>query len=417
LLLAAAPAAAADPFYEDLLRKGLRDHGRGDFKLAAKRIRIACFGFLEEPPLLTKCLIHLALVQGAAQDREGFSESWERILEIEERFGSYSEVDLPAAKNEFESRALEWISPEELLFSPTFAALLRQQRQDELDSLSPEETRRELETLLASDPENRTLLFRLAELEWDRQKLRRAAQLLDRLLALEPDDQQARCLRGRVAIAPSCTSPPEDADSAASYMACLLKLERFEEAGALLLQLPEELREEKGISGMKARISESESIGERSASDPVAFEGVPAADPQGDTLSTPEEDRADLLRIRDLIDGATTADQLADVLRLAIDLAETHPESQDAQFLAAEAAYRNSQWAEAVHLFRRGGRPPADRAALLFYFAVSLFEDGQHEEAARVLGPALPSLERTVLVDSYAARILGEKETPGDGSL
>jgi predicted Zn-dependent protease len=405
----------------------MRDHGRGDFALAAKRIRIACFGFLEAPPLLTECLIRLALAQGAAQDREGFSTTWERILEIEERFGSYSEIDLPVAKTEFESRALEWIPPEELRFSPTFAALLRERQHEELDSLSPEESRQDLETLLASDPENRTLLFRLAELEWGRQRFRRAAKLLDRLLALEPDDQQARCLRGRVAIsrkecepaasfAPSCTFPPEDTDSAASYLACLLKLERLDEARTLLLQLPEALREEKRISEIEARISESESTAKRSAGDPVPVEVVQEPDQQRDSLSTRENDRAEMLRIRDLIDAATTAEQLGEVLRLAADLAESHPESQEAQFLAAEAAYRNSRWAEAVHLFRRGGRPSMDRPVLLFYLAVSLFEEGQHEEAARVLGPALPSLERSALVDSYAARILGENGAPGDGS-
>src|ERR1700688_4941395 len=83
--LAAAPEAraATDPFYLDLLRDGSQAYDRGDYTAAAKQLRLACFGVLDEPERLAGCLTRLALAHGAAGDNRGFRKTLRTIAEVE----------------------------------------------------------------------------------------------------------------------------------------------------------------------------------------------------------------------------------------------------------------------------------------------------------------------------------------------
>ncbi len=99
---------------------------------------------------------------------------------------------------------------------------------------------------------------------------------------------------------------------------------------------------------------------------------------------------------------------LREALRLARQLADTHPDSKEAQYLAGEAAYRNSRWTEAAAYFRRGGAPGDDHPELLFYMAVAFYEVGDRPGAASALRRSLPNLQKTPYVESYAKRILGQ---------
>jgi len=105
---------------------------------------------------------------------------------------------------------------------------------------------------------------------------------------------------------------------------------------------------------------------------------------------------------------ATTVADLRESLRLARQVADAHPESKEAQYLAGEAAYRNSRWPEAAAYFRRGGIVGDDRPELLFYMAVAFYESGDPSSAASALKRALPGLQKTPFVDSYVKRILGQ---------
>jgi tetratricopeptide (TPR) repeat protein len=96
LAFGAHPAQAADPFYLELLRNGNHAYDRGDFATAARTLRLACFGMLDEPKELGACLARLALAQDKASDVEGFRETFVRLNEVEERFQGYSQADLPA---------------------------------------------------------------------------------------------------------------------------------------------------------------------------------------------------------------------------------------------------------------------------------------------------------------------------------
>lgn len=95
-IAAAPPLHAVDPFHADLLRDGVHASDRGDHATAARYIRLACFGMLDEPKLLGECLTRLALAQDKAGDKAGFRETFGRLVEVEERFQGYSQSSLPA---------------------------------------------------------------------------------------------------------------------------------------------------------------------------------------------------------------------------------------------------------------------------------------------------------------------------------
>lgn len=114
---AAPPLSAVDLFYVDLLRDGTHAFDRGDYALAARHFRLACFGMLDEPKALGECLARLALAQDKAGDTEGFRETFGRLVEIEERFQGYSQSTLPA-----ERRALLEQRMAALIPAPTLAA-------------------------------------------------------------------------------------------------------------------------------------------------------------------------------------------------------------------------------------------------------------------------------------------------------
>lgn len=119
------------------------------------------------------------------------------------------------------------------------------------------------------------------------------------------------------------------------------------------------------------------------------------------------EERDGLSRVRKVLSGTATAKDLRQAFDVARVVADAHPESVEAQHVAAEAAYRVSRWADAARYFQRGGEPPADQPELLFYMAVALYESGDAAKAAEILKRSLPNLERTPYVDAYAKKILG----------
>ncbi len=124
LVLAGPWALGADPFYENLLAKGTDQYNRRDVAAAARTLRLACFGLLEEPERLADGLVRLGLAQGAAGEREAFAETFRRLVEVEERFGGYGQAPIPdAVRAEFERLARTFLPPSTLSTSAGFGHL------------------------------------------------------------------------------------------------------------------------------------------------------------------------------------------------------------------------------------------------------------------------------------------------------
>jgi tetratricopeptide (TPR) repeat protein len=126
LLLAAWPArAAVDPFYQTLLREGEHAYDRKDYQAAAHDLRLACFGMLDEPRQLADCLARLALAQDRLNDVEAFRDTFQRLVEIEERFKAYSQAELtPELRGSLEQRLAARLPAATLAGAPAFRSTI-----------------------------------------------------------------------------------------------------------------------------------------------------------------------------------------------------------------------------------------------------------------------------------------------------
>jgi chemotaxis protein histidine kinase CheA len=297
LLGASAAHAAVDPFYQGLLRDGQYAFDRKDFATAARDLRLACFGMLDEPRQLAGCLARLALAQDAGGDVDGLRDTFRRLVEVEDRFKGYSQGELPAdLRSALETRLAARIPPATLAAAPAFRS-----------------------------------------------------------------SQQATAKPSQPAQKPA--APPSSVPAK-----------------------PEPAKPEPAKPAPAATVST-----------------VPAA-PKG--LS--DADRQKLEQARQLLGDQRPAKELRQAFDLARGVADAHPESKEAQLLAAEGAYRISRWKEATTYFQRGGDPGEDQPERLFYMAISLYETGDRAGAATLLKRALPNLKRTTYVDGYAKKILGQ---------
>ena len=127
-------------------------------------------------------------------------------------------------------------------------------------------------------------------------------------------------------------------------------------------------------------------------------------------MDLPATDRSRLDQARQLLLSASRIEDLQTPRQIASELISLHPDSREVRFLAAEVAYRGSQWAEAIRHFQHVEPPRPEETLLLFYYAVSLFESGEQDKAIPALRSVLPLIEQTPFVDSYVQRILGSEE-------
>lgn len=456
LAAAAAPSFAArpiDPFYLDLLREGERALAQGDARQAARDLRLACFGMLDEPPALAGCLGRLLLAEQVAGSDDAVATA-ARLVEVEERFEGFSRSDLAAEqKASIEARLAELLPAATLSRAPAFAAALARRRAARLDSLPERERVRELERLAAAEPAEPRWRIELADLDLDRG---RAAEGLARLEGL-PATGRVPCLRGEALAAldrcgealPALAACAERASAlrfARPRLACLLAAGDLSEAETHLASLPPSLGDDSSLRRLRrdlereqrraasAKPSEStakppeavpaptgspvepdETAGRAVATAPpdppapVAAAPLAAAPrvaaPPLASTATPEE-RAQLDALARQLASARRAGELTAALAEAKALADRRPELLEAQRLAGEIAYRSSRWADAATYLGRARLDPASRPELLFYLAVARFESGDRAGARTALEAVGSRLAPSPFVERYRQKIL-----------
>jgi tetratricopeptide (TPR) repeat protein len=452
--------AGTDPFYPGLLRDGKIAYDRGDYATAAKDLRLACFGLLNEPSLLTDCLVRLAVAQGAGNDAEGFRETFRRIAEVEDRFGAYGKAQLPPEiRAGFEQRLVSLIPAATLETIPVWKPLLQTKAEAQIAALPPKERRRELDSRLAKEPRSLTWNLLAAELDLEEGKAEPAIAHAVQAAATAPQDPRATCLRGltraygrhcpeALADLEPCPLAGREARFATALLGCRVELGTWRKAEDQLRTLAPEIKSDRRIAALAQQVAQHANtpaspaappIGTEKTTKPVAAPTRPAerpavpaqTPPAGPTPAATQKSGPDqpaavapvpapaarplslaegeaLERARRLLAANSSTKDLKEALRLAHEVAAAHPESKEAQYLSGEAAYRNSRWADAVAAFRRGGEPGDDHPELLFYLAVSLYEAGDPTAAAAALKRSLPKLQKTPYIESYARRILGQ---------
>lgn len=440
LLLAATHAtpalSAVDTFYLERLDSGVRAQQAGDHPTAVRQLRIAAFGLLDEPDRLTETLCRLGISQSALRDGDAFRETFQRVMEVEQRFpGAYSArlpLELRAA---FEEAVPRHIPEEELARLPLFAELAERRAELRLAGLPPRQRARELEARLRADPDNPARLLALGRLHLEDGRYRRARPYLDRALAIDPDDREALCLRGRgaaeandcptaAADLPRCPAAAAEPDLAADLLRCLVRLERWQPAGDFLLDLdpavrvaPQVARHETRVAGelppgaLEGAAASTDPAGQQDAaatgSQAPPTSPEPAAGNPPSPIPAPSQ-AEELERIRRRAAAAAGREALLGELEEARRLADGPQTSSEARILAGELAYRLADWQLARGYLSGAGAALDRRPLLQFYLAVALYETGELEEAQARLRRALPFLARTDLVETYETRILGE---------
>jgi tetratricopeptide (TPR) repeat protein len=379
---------------------------------------------LDEPRLLAEGLVHLALAQAEMSDQDGFLEAYRRLENLESRFGAYREAALETTiRSRFEVEAAARVEFPNLIAGEVTGGD-RAPAPAKGPELTPKKRRSQLKRVLRRDPQDTGALDALARLELLEGRPRKAGPLLDRLLILQPDNREARCLRGRAWLQLGeceravddlefCSYRGDQAGPAVDHLQCLVELEIWPRAAGLIGRLPGEMAEEPAIEALISRISEA---GER-----VEPPGSRRPETKSDTgpltaaLPTPRpgpQERQELEAVRSSAAEVSRPEELADLFRRSLALSEGHPRWQEARFLAAELGYRASLWAETTRLLGDGTEIPDERPDLLFYYAVALFEEERKDEASTALQRALPRLERTPFVDRYVEKILLAPATP-----
>ncbi|MCL4806473.1 MAG: hypothetical protein KJ062_01550 [Thermoanaerobaculia bacterium] len=248
-----APAAgAADDFYVSRLQEGRVALQTGRTAEAADLLRIACFGLLDNPPLLSEGIVWL----GLAQERQGrtadVDATLRRFLEAEKRFGGYDRIVLPAdARKEFDGILSRRLPQEVLLSMPSLVRLVETEEQ-KLARMPPAERARALAAKAKAEPENARWPLEQARLALGQGQAKDAVRFAGQAVALDPSSVEALQLRARAltarrnypeALADLAALPPGTVDSdpalRADLFVGLAAGKRWDEAREAARGLPE----------------------------------------------------------------------------------------------------------------------------------------------------------------------------------
>lgn len=418
----AADAPDVHPFYIQLLEEGIYTYHQGDASGAATELRLAVFGLLDAPELLSKGLAYLALAQEQAGDAEAARGTLGRLIAVEDRFATWHDLDLtPAVRQQTEELLMAAVPEEMLAASPGFRGLADERFLRRIAEMTPAERIAALGQQVEQRPGEPRWLVALATAELDAGDSREAARHADELLsddsgAGRPHHPTAHCILGIAAARnddcatvvehlEACPRSRQEEAVAVELLACRVKLRQWPAARQLLGELPPTLRDRRPVARLARKVDRAAPVPEPPAEPPQ--EGAEEASASG----LPDADATRLEEARQLLAQARRASELEEPLRIAREVADANPESSQAQHLAGEIAYRASRWEMAADYYRRGGEP--QRSEQRFYMAVALFESGDRQAAADVLESALPDLPRNPFVTSYVERILGEGNASG----
>jgi hypothetical protein len=268
---AAFARSAPHPFYGRLLSDGSRSLLGGDHQTAARQLRLAAFGLLDDPVLLVEALVQLSLAQVALQDESGASESISRVLEAERRFGAYAaavEAGLSLdVRREFEALLVDRFTEAQLRDQGSLARLGDERLQRDLAALSLADRRVRLEELLAAAPDDTRWSSQLAQMALDDLQLESAIAYATQVLEQNPADTAALCVRGvaraefgecegAAADLAACPRALDDQRYATGRIDCLARLGRLEEATAALAALPPALHAQKEIRRLERSVDD-----------------------------------------------------------------------------------------------------------------------------------------------------------------
>lgn len=121
LLTASMAAGQAEDFYKARLLAGYQAIRAQRAPEAIDQLRIAAFGLMDRPVLLTEALVRLALAQEAIASKEGAAETLKRFVEVERRFGGFADALLEnSARTAFRNFLAQHVPAPTIATLPSF---------------------------------------------------------------------------------------------------------------------------------------------------------------------------------------------------------------------------------------------------------------------------------------------------------
>lgn len=355
-------ASADDSFYETRFASGKQAYVEKRMPDAVTDLRIAAFGFLERPALLSETLVWLTLAETASARPERVRWALTRFLEVETKFHPYRQLALDApSRTAFEKVLVSTLSSDAIASIPSLA-----------DLVAP----------AARRPQPGSEQSRASA----RQPAPKPAATRPPVVAAAPAAKTAT----------SAASPPA-AKSAAPPVEIIPVVPpplKTESAPAAPAQAP---KSAPGPSGMPAVPQSLPAVVPKKAAAPVAVPAAPVPSAEEQAAQTIEKAKALL--------GQNRNDE---AFRMLSDLVGRMP-SRTARKYLLHAATRTHNWQTAaaqvpqVEPFRTG------EEVTMFYAAVALYHAGKTAEARPLLERSLPGVNPSPYVESYKQKILGRR--------
>lgn len=427
-MLRATPLVAEE-FYATRLRTGADLLRAGKPIDAIDELRIANFGFLNQPVLLEEGLCRLTLAYQAAARPAEVASTLLRIVDVERRFGgSFAKAALePDTRRQILDLLNQRVPVETLATVPAFAPVVETEEQ-KLGKLSPKERTKALEKRAGEEPTKTSWPLALARDAAARSDHRAAERWASRALELEPANAEAAALRGHaraarkewaLAIADLSVLSEARLKSDPTLLADLFVahagLKDWDTAAAFYARLGEELRALPAVSAAAKRMPKPTPGASGPAPAATSAPAAPApsgtAGPEPPPPPPPQPAAADskatvpetLSASRKLIAERNTTE----AQRLLVQAIQKTPGSRDLRKALLEAAVLNRDYPTAAAQVRFVDPLTEGEEPWMFYAAVASYEAGNLDAAKALMRRARGKVSGSPFVDYYSRRILG----------
>lgn len=420
-------AARADEFNDERLRAGQDAYSIRHYGEAIDQFRIAAFGSLDRPVVLSECLVRLALAQAAAEKTADTRATLDRFLEIERRFPVYAQANLqPDVRAAFKTLLFARLPQATILAVPSLAGQIETEEQ-KIERLPPADRRRALEAAAKREPGSVHWMLALSRDALDRGDPKEADRWASKALAVQANNADALSLRARArveraecaeALADLAAMSQEERASrpelAADTFVCLVEVRNFDAAAEISRRVPESQAARADVVRARAKLTAeqqrrvsdataaSKAAPKASTPAPAAAAAAPAAKPIPAPVDTAAQSKSALEESRRLV----LAGKSSEAERLLSVAIKADPGNRDLRLELLEAACLDRSYQNAVAQVPLV-KPIADsESTSLFYAAVALYETGKTDEARGYLQRAMPRVSGA-LVDEYSQKILG----------
>jgi len=436
-------SARAQDFYEKRLRAGQEAYSQKNLLQAVDELRIAAFGFMNTPTLLSETLVRLALAQSAAGKPAEAEATLSRFVDVEKRFATYPKLKLePEIRAEFQSLLLRRLSPETVRALPSLAGLVETEEQ-KFAKLPARDRRKALVAESRREPGNPAWPLALAREAAQRQDHKEVLEWTGKALQLSRGSAEALALRAHAraargecegALADLKALPPAELDARAELRAdgfvCLVESGDWTGAESTLKLVPADLMRRGDVARASQRLAaesqrrtnQTGSVSTAAKSPrknpqdlsgrveaPAASAGSPVppapspARGKGDASEQSASNSMNALAESRRLIKALKANEAEKILLAAL---RSDPDNRQLRLALLEASCLAGAWTRGAQQLPLVSPFAEEEAGPMFYASVVLYETGRTDEARAYMERALPKVSGP-LVDEYAKKILG----------